>query len=146
MRSSWRAVAVLLLSAVFTVRAGAQATPAAQPAAPAAAAQDGQGPTVEATIGTAVQDRSLQGESETFPASVGTVYCYTKIGKTRAGDAVEHVWYHGSDEVGRVKLNIGASPWRTWSSKVVPPEATGAWHVDVVQDGKVLKTVAFKVQ
>ena len=131
MRGSWRAVA-LVLSAL--VSAGS------------AVAQEAEGPTVEASIGTAVQDRALQGAAETFPTSVGTVYCYTKIGKTHPGDVVEHVWYHGADEVGRVKLNIGASPWRTWSSKVVPPEASGEWRVDVVQDGKVLKSVSFKVE
>jgi hypothetical protein len=137
---------VVLWSSVIAGRASAQTTAATPPSTPAAAAQDDQGPTIEASIGTAVEDRALQGSGETFPSSVGTVYCYTRIGKTHAGDAIEHVWYHGSDEVGRVKLNIGASPWRTWSSKVVPPEATGDWHVDIVQDGKVLKTIAFKVQ
>jgi hypothetical protein len=118
----------------------------AQEAQTAAAAQDAQGPTVEGSVGTAVQDRALQGAAEAFPTSVGTVYCYTKIGKTHVGDVVEHVWYHGDQEVGRVKLNVGGSPWRTWSSKVVPPEATGDWRVDVVQEGKVLKSVNFKVQ
>ena len=44
------------------------------------------------------------------------------------------------------ELEIGGSPWRTWSSKIIPPDATGDWHADVVADGKVLKSVAFKVQ
>ena len=131
MRSSWRAVAMVLSGLA---------------AAGTAVAQEAQGPTVEASVGTAVQDRALQGAAETFPTTVGTVYCYTKIGKTHAGDSVEHVWYHGDQEVGRVKLNVGGSPWRTWSSKVVPAEATGDWRVDVVQEGKVLKSVNFKVQ
>ena len=132
MRGSWRAVAMVLSGLA---------------AAGTAVAQEAEsGPTVEASIGTAVQDRALQGAAESFPASVGTVYCYTKIGKTHSGDSVEHVWYHGDQEVGRVKLNIGASPWRTWSSKVVPPEATGDWRVDVVREGKVLKSVSFKVE
>jgi len=135
MRGSWRAVAMVLSGLATAGSAVAQQ-----------AAQEAEGPTVEASVGTAVQDRTLQGAAETFPASVGTVYCFTKVGKTRSGDVIEHVWYHGEQEVGRVKLNIGGSPWRTWSSKVVPPEATGDWRVDVVQEGKVLKSVSFKVQ
>jgi hypothetical protein len=109
-------------------------------------AQDTQGPTVEAAVGTAVQDRALQGAAESFPTTVGKVYCYTKIGQTKAGAEFEHVWYHGTDEVGRVKLTVNGSPWRTYSSKNIPAEATGDWRVDVVQDGKVLKSVSFKVQ
>ena len=110
------------------------------------AAQETEGPTVEASVGTAVQDRTLQGAAESFPATVGTVYCFAKVGKVQPGTELEFVWYHGTDEVGRVKFSPKASPWRTWSSKIVPPEATGDWHVDVVQDGKVLKSVAFKVE
>jgi hypothetical protein len=49
-------------------------------------------------------------------------------------------------EVGRKQLNIGGSPWRTWSSKLIPADATGDWRVDVVADGKVIKSVPFKVQ
>jgi hypothetical protein len=117
---------------------------AAQDAAPAAATE---GPTVtEAAVGTAVTDRQLQGAAETFPATVGTVFFFTRIGSTQAGTEVEHVWYHADQEVGRKALSIGGSPWRTWSSKIIPPEATGSWRVDVVSNGAVIKSVSFTVQ
>ncbi len=130
MRARWLAAAFVSLSSMTATVVAAQDT----------------GPTVEATVGTAVADRQLQGAAESFPTTVGRVFCYTKIAKTQAGANMEHVWYHDSTEVGRVKLTIGGSPWRSWSSKNVPPEATGDWHVDVVADGKVVKSVAFKVQ
>jgi hypothetical protein len=105
------------------------------------------GPVVtEAAVGTSVADRQLQGAADSFPATVGTLYCFTKIGQTQAGATIEHVWYHGDVEVGRKQLNIGGSPWRTWSSKLIPADATGDWRVDVVADGKVIKSVPFKVQ
>jgi hypothetical protein len=105
------------------------------------------GPVVtEAAVGTSVADRQLQGAADSFPATVGTLYCFTRIGQTQAGAAIEHVWYHGDVEVGRKQLNIGGSPWRTWSSKLIPADATGDWRVDVVADGKVIKSVSFKVQ
>jgi len=135
MGSSWRATALTVLSLFWAGAAIAQE-----------AAQETAGPTVDAAIGTAVQDRELQGAADSFPASVGKVYCFTKLGKVQPGSEFEHVWYHGNDEVGRVKLKAESSPWRTWSSKNVPPEATGDWRVDVVQEGKVLKTINFKVQ
>jgi hypothetical protein len=139
MRMRWLAVTSVGLSLVTANRGLAQQ-------AAAGAAQE-TGPVVtEAAVGTGVADRQIQGASETFPATVGSVYCFTKIGKTQAGATIEHVWYHGDQEVARKQLTIGGSPWRTWSSKTIPPEATGDWRVDVVADGKVIKSVSFKVQ
>jgi len=130
MRARWLAVTLVPLLTVPAARL---------------AAQDA-GPTVEAAVGTAIVNRELQGAAETFPANVGTVYCYIKVSKTQAGAAIEAVWYHSDVEVGRKALNIGGSPWRTSSSKIIPPDATGDWRVDVVSDGKVVKSVSFKGQ
>ena len=135
MRGRWLAGTLLLLS-VGTTRLVAQG----------AAAQDA-GPVItEASVGTAVADRQLQGAAESFPASVGTVFCYIKVEKTHAGATLDVVWSHSGVEVGRKTLNIGGSPWRTWSSKIVPADATGEWKVDITADGKVLKSIEFKVQ
>ena len=131
MRGRWLASALVALSTVPATRLAAQDT----------------GPTVEAAVGTAIVNRELEGAAETFPATVGTVYCWVKVSKTQAGTTVDAVWYHSDVEVGRKTLNIGGSPWRTNSSKIIPPDATGDWRVDLVgADGKVLKSVAFKVQ
>ena len=136
MRAHWLAVSAVSLSLMT----------AAQVAAQEAAAQEA-GPVVtEAAVGTSVMDRQLQGAAESFPATVGTVYCFTRIGQTQAGATIEHVWYFGDQEVARKELSVGGSPWRTWSSKVIPAEATGDWRVDIVAGGTVIKSVAFKVQ
>lgn len=135
MRGRWLASA-LVLSLGTVTRVAAQ-EPAAQDA----------GPTVEAAVGTAIVNRELEGAAETFPATVGTVYCWVKVSKTQPGTTVDAVWYHSNVEVGRKTLNIGGSPWRTNSSKIIPPDATGDWRVDIAgADGKVLKSVSFKVQ
>ncbi len=139
MRTRWLALAAASLSFTITANRGL--------AQQAAGATQEAGPVVtEIAVGTGVADRQIQGAAETFPTTVGTVYCFTKIGKTQAGATVEHAWYHGDQEVGRKQLAISGSPWRTWSSKVIPPEAAGDWRVDVVADGKVIKSVSFKVQ
>jgi hypothetical protein len=63
-----------------------------------------------------------------------------------AGQTVNHVWFHGDTEVGNVPLSIGGSPWRTWSRKTIPPDATGAWHVEIRDAaGTVLKRIDFTV-
>lgn len=115
---------------------------AQEPAAPAAAS-DVQ---VEAEVGTAVAERMLSGAAQSFPASVGRVYCFTRVTGAEAGSQVQHVWYHGDEEVARVTLNIGGSPWRTWSSKTLPEDAAGQWRVDVVQNDQVLTSVSFTVE
>jgi hypothetical protein len=136
MRAHWLTVFAVSLSLAAAVPAEAQE----------AAAQTA-GPTVdEGGVGTGVMDRALQGMAESFPATVGTLYCFTKIGHTEAGTTVEHVWYFNDQEVARKELNIGGSPWRTWSSKVIPAEATGNWRVDVMAGGAVVKSYAFTVQ
>src|SRR5260370_37762950 len=109
MQSSWRVITLTLLSLFW---------------AGAVIAQETEGPTVDAAIGTAVQDRELQGAADSFPTTVGKVYCFTKLGKVQPGSEFEHVWYHGNDEVGRETLKAESSPWRTWSSRNIPRAPT----------------------
>lgn len=136
MRNSWPVV--LLFSAAIACPTRSDAQDANQAGAPKAIA-------VEVAVGTAVADRQLTGTADAFPTSAGTLYCYMKI--ANATDAqIEHVWYRGNLEMRRMKLNVGGSPWRTWSSKKIGPEAKGDWRCDVVQDGKVLGSVKFSVE
>lgn len=117
-------------------------------ATPAVAQQSGDSLAVaEAAIATSVVDREPQGGAESFPADVGQLYCWTSI--TNAGDstAVEHVWYHGDEEVARMALTARGERWRTWSRKTIPSDRTGEWRVDVVgPGGAVLRSVRFTVQ
>ena len=133
MRKYWPAVLATVLIAL-PQRASAQEQ---QGAAKAAAA--------EAAVGTAVENRALTGAADTFAADVGTLYCFSKVSNAADSD-VEHVWYHDDQEVARVKLHIGGSPWRTHSSKKLGENPAGSWRCDVVQNGNVLKSVTFTVQ
>lgn len=102
--------------------------------------------TVEAELRIAedVVDREPVGEGEAFPADVGELVAWTSVTGAE-GRVIEHVWRHGEQEW-VVPLNIGGSPWRTWSRKTVPPELAGDWEVVVrVQDGQVLAMRAFTV-
>lgn len=133
MRKVWPALAVIATLAATAV----EAQEVSQAGAKAAS--------VEAAVGTAVADRQLTGMAESFSASAGTLYCYMKI--TNAADTqVEHVWYKGDTEMSRVTLKVGGTPWRTWSTKKLPADAAGDWRCDIVQDGKVLQSVKFKVE
>jgi hypothetical protein len=130
------------LAAQDTTATTKAAAPAPAPAPPAtAAAVD----VAEAVVAKAVVDRQPQDTGSTFPTDVGQLVCWTKV--TGAGGAsIHHVWFHGDTQVGDVELQVGGSPWRTWSKKTVPPDWTGAWHVEVHDAaGTVLKRIDFTV-
>jgi hypothetical protein len=114
----------------------------ARPAAPPAAASDVQ---VEAVLARNVVDRTPQDTGSAFSDSVGTVVLWMRVTGAN-GQTLHNVWFHGGDEVGNVPLTIGGSPWRTWSRKTIPVEATGAWHVEIKDEaGNVLKRIDFTV-
>jgi len=132
----------LVLMLGFASRLGAQDTTAAAAAAAPRPAQD---VSVDAVLARNVMDRAPQDTGTAFPADVGSVVLWTRV--TGAdGQTLSHVWFYGDTEVGNVPLTIGGSPWRTWSRKTIPAEATGAWHVEVRDAaGNVLKRIDFTV-
>ena len=100
----------------------------------------------EAVIAKGVVDRVPQDPASTFPGDVGQLNCWSKIQGATAGTTIHHVWFHGDTQVGDAKLTIGGSPWRTWSRKPVPAEATGAWHVEIRDEsGSLLRRVDFTI-
>jgi opacity protein-like surface antigen len=101
--------------------------------------------TAEVSVGTAVADHAITGAAESFPKGTAKLICLSKV--TGAADSeIEHVWYKGDAEQARVKLKVGGSPWRTYSTKTLGDEASGDWRCDVVQNGTVLQSVKFKVE
>ena len=101
----------------------------------------------ESSIALDVIDRMPVGSDSTFVASVGRVFCWTRVAGAEGEVAIHHVWFHGDQEMADTELRIGGSPWRTWSSKAIVPEWTGAWRVEVRDSaGNVIETIRFTVQ
>jgi hypothetical protein len=99
---------------------------------------------VEAQVARGVVERMPSEAGTTFPADVGTVFCWTRVSGAE-GTTLQHVWIHG-DQQFPVPVQIGGSPWRTWTSKVIPPEWAGEWSVEIRDgNGAVLQTVSFTV-
>ena len=114
-------------------------------AAPAEAAPAGSAVTAEAVVAKSVMDREAVEPGTAFPADVGQLVLWTKVSGA-AGSMVRHVWFHGETEVSNVELSISSSPYRTWSRKTVPPDWTGAWHVEVRDAaGAVVQRIDFTV-
>jgi len=102
--------------------------------------------TVEAALARSVVDRQPQDTGTAFPADVGQIVLWTRVSGAGADEVIHHVWFHGDGQVADVELRLGGSPWRTWSRKTIPPEATGAWSVEVRSAaGDVLQRIAFTI-
>lgn len=117
---------------------------------PAGASGQQGGPSLAVAEGiftTDVRDREPVDELATVPPGLDRVILWTRITDAGAGAEVTHVWYHGSEEVGRVPLAVAGPSWRTWSSKELLPSWTGPWRVEIVgPNGEVLKTVSLRVE
>jgi hypothetical protein len=119
----------------------AQATPPAPPASQPPASEL----VIEAVLARNVVDRMPVDSGTTFPADVGQVVLWMRASGAD-GQALSHVWFLGDRELGNVPLNIGGSPWRSWTKKTITPEMTGPWHVEIRDAaGAVLKRIDFVV-
>jgi hypothetical protein len=112
-----------------------------------AAAQEpsGQGLKVDkAVAATAVENREPVGEATEFDASVGKVYCWSKIAAETVPATIKHVWYVDEQKVFELELEIKYPSTRTWSAKTIK---AGSWRVDITDEaGTVLSSVSFTVK
>lgn len=102
-------------------------------------------------VGTAivvadVENREPVDPAEAFPADIGEVSFYTVVEGDFGERVVEHVWLWNGDEVARVSLTVRGPRWRTWSSKTIPADWTGAWEARIEDSsGTVLASVPFRI-
>lgn len=100
----------------------------------------------EAHICQNVVDRDPVGVGDTFEASVGKLYCFTKTMSAYNPTEITHVWYFGDTKRARVNLSVKSFSWRTYSSKIIHAHEIGDWHVDVLsRKNEVLRTLQFKI-
>lgn len=98
----------------------------------------------EAGVGTAVVNRSLQGESERFEEGTHVVF-WTRVLGGQPGDEIRHVWIREGVEVGSVTLAVNASHWRTHSRRTLGEGSAGRWAVEARDaGGRVLARREFR--
>lgn len=141
-----RVITTIALAAAMTY-AGAGTALAQEPEqAEAAPEAESAVEVTRAVVATGVEDREPVGEATTFPAEVGTVYFYTVFEGDFPESGFEHVWLRDGEEIARVPVRAAGPRWRTWTSKTIPADWTGAWTVRVVDgDGTELASVDFTV-
>lgn len=90
-----------------------------------------------------VANREPVGAYTGIATSSDTVYFFTEIVEL-AGATITHRWKHGDEVRAEVPITIGGPYWRVYSRKVIRPDWTGAWTVEVVDSaGKVLALQPF---
>ena len=104
----------------------------APPVAPAPAV-DGAFAVPEHGVGRGVQENRLVGEGDRFEEG-SVVWFWTLVTGGSPGDTVRHVWLRDGRVVQTISLRLGASRWRTHSSKSLPPGSAGAWAVEARDD------------
>jgi len=110
-------------------------------------AQEAVSPEVaDAVICKNVVDRTPVDAGNSFRASSGKLYCFTKITGAQEPTVITHAWYFGKTQWAWVNLKVGSASWRTCSSKIIQPHQIGLWHVDVLgPDGDLLWTLEFEI-
>ncbi len=104
-----------------------------------------QAASVEIAVGKSIASGMPMDTASAFDAAVGQIAGWTRVTGVDAGSKITHLWIHGADTA-RVELNIGGSPWRTYSRKTIPADATGDWTLEVLgPDGAKLATKSFRI-
>jgi hypothetical protein len=97
---------------------------------------------IKAELGKDVQNKVLVDTTKTFAVNE-KAYLWMRLTGGPA-DSITVTWKTGNQSYSS-KLNIGGSPWRTWSYKTLAD--TGAWTVTVTDaGGTVLKEMNFEVK
>ena len=116
------------------------------PAAPIEAQEAVSLKVADAVICKTVVDRTPVDVGNSFRASAGKLYCFTRITGAQEPTGITHAWYFGKTQWAWVTLEVGSASWRTCSSKTIQPHQVGLWHVDVLgPDGDLLWTLEFEI-
>ena len=95
----------------------------------------------EALLGKDVQNKKLVDTTSTFLLNERAYFWFRVVGGP--SDSITVTWKTG-DQKYTSKLNVGGSPWRTWSYKTMA--VAGDWKVTVTDaEGNILKEMSFTV-
>ena len=113
---------------------------------PIQAQQTGNLNVASAVICKNVTDRQPVEPGTSFSASVGRLYCYSKIADIQNSTKIVHAWYFEDVERARIQLGVNPPNWRTHSSKIIQTHEIGKWQVKILDaSGNALENVDFEI-
>jgi hypothetical protein len=94
-----------------------------------------------------VVNRTPVGTGSTFPASVGRLYCFTKVVGAQEHTSITHNWFMNGKLKASITLPVKSASWRTWSLKEIKPTDVADWMVEVLdENGDPIESILFFVQ
>lgn len=95
-------------------------------------------------FGTAVENREIVGESDSFAAGTERVYCWVRVTGGK-GQTLTAKWTLGEQVMAEVALDIQFDPMRTYCSKAIAG-SKGVWKVEIIDTaGEVLQSGTFTI-
>lgn len=82
---------------------------------------------------TSVVDREPVDELSAIPVDASKICFFTEI-VNLTGTSITHRWINGGETMAEVTFDIGGPRWRVYSIKTLPPDRTGPWTVEIVDD------------
>lgn len=95
-----------------------------------------------------IKQRNPVGESDVFPNTIDSLYCYTRIQNSGNKTEVKHIWYYENQVMTQVRYNVKKSNiYRSWTKKTILSSQVGNWRVDI-QDryGTIIGSKAFIIE
>lgn len=81
-----------------------------------------------------------------FSKDIGKLYCFTEVITDEYPTEITHIWIYQKSIIAEVPLKIYSPKWRTHSSKIILPEWTGDWKVEIYsKSGQLLDSVNFTI-
>ena len=78
------------------------------------------------------------GSGTVFPDTTKRLYCFTAVNTANPPSKISHVWFHRTNKLAEVVLDVQQENWRTWSSKRIIPQWKGPWRVEILDDAGLL--------
>jgi len=103
-------------------------------------------PAATIAVCSAIKDRTCEGAGVKFPANVGKLYAFSQA--SNVPDKLVHVWFRGSQELGRqaIKSPAPKGTWRGWSNITVSLNMTGDYRVEARDaNGTILASASFTI-
>ncbi len=83
---------------------------------------------------SAVVDREPVDQLSEIAPDQNQVTFFTEL-RDLQGQNITHQWIYDDSVMFEKTFTVGGPRWRVWSSKTIPPEATGTWMVNTL-DGE----------
>src|SRR5688572_22843459 len=81
-------------------------------------------------VGTAVENKEVVGEAESFPATTPQLVAWSLIEGSETPTTITHEWVHNGVTVATVNLDVKSARYRT-NSRITISDRTGSWKVEV---------------